>query len=230
MPDVEKHINRVVLGDCLEVLPDFPDGCIDMVICDLPLFRYEIVWIKSRATNFLNVQRQPLRNHENICVFCEGQPAYHPQLRQGKPYDRGVRRGQSENYNSFKMSPIRNDTGLRHPADVVFYEEDHLEDHVYVRTAETEDRAYHPTQKPVELGRYLIRTYSNPGSIILDNACGSGSFLASAILEDRLFIGIEKNEIRLRTKVGVTDYIQICNRRIVKAIKEKQSQFPFGNV
>lgn len=276
MANIEKYINKLIEGDCLEVLPRLPDNCIDMILCDLPygqthnswdktidlkklwvqyrriikksgvvlltgsglftaklilsnpeMFRYKIVWIKSKATNFLNVQRQPLRKHEDICVFYEGQPVYHPQLRRGRPYDRGVRRGQSENYNAFNASPICNDTGLRHPADIVFFEDEHQEDYVYVRTAETEDKNYHPTQKPVQLGCYLIRTYSNPGDIVLDNCCGSGSFLVSAIVEGRLFIGIEKNEIKLRTNRKFTDYIQICKNRIALAVRERQSQIRF---
>lgn len=277
MANIEEYIDKLIEGDCLEVLPELPDKCIDMILCDLPygqthnswdkaidlkrlwvqyrriikknavvlltgsglftaklilsnpeMFRYKIVWIKSKATNFLNVQRQPLRKHEDICVFYDGQSVYHPQLRKGRPYDRGVRRGQSENYNAFKASPIRNDTGLRYPADVVFFEGEHQEDYIYARTAETEDKNYHPTQKPVQLGCYLIRTYSNPGDIVLDNCCGSGSFLVSAIVEGRHFVGIEKNEIKLRTNRKFTDYIQICNKRIALAMRERQSQIQFG--
>jgi DNA modification methylase len=93
---------------------------------------------------------------------------------------------------------------------------------VYVKTAESEGQVYHPTQKPVELGRYLIRTFTNPGDIVLDNACGSGSFLISAIMEDRQFIGIEKNEDVLLHKVKAIDYIQICKDRIKAAVKEKE--------
>lgn len=76
---------------------------------------------------------------------------------------------------------------------------------------------YHPTQKPVELGRYLIRTYTNPGDIVLDNACGSGSFCVAAVLEGRSFIGIEKNEDVALFKKRPVDYIDICNQRIKEA-------------
>ncbi|HRQ48980.1 MAG TPA: site-specific DNA-methyltransferase [Agriterribacter sp.] len=197
-----------------------------LILSNSKMFRYKIVWIKSRVTNFLNVQRQPLRKHEDICVFYEGSPVYHPQLSSGKPYERGLR-GQSDNYNAYRSSRCHNVTGQRYPADVVFFEEEHLEDHVYIKTAETEGECYHPTQKPVELGRYLIRTYSNPGDIVLDNCAGSGSFLVSALLEDRRYIGIEKNKIKLRTNRKFTDYIQICNTRIVQAIRERQSKIHF---
>lgn len=76
---------------------------------------------------------------------------------------------------------------------------------------------YHPTQKPVELGRYLIRTYTNPGDIVLDNACGSGSFCVAAVLEGRSFIGIEKNEDVALFKKRPVDYIDVCNQRIKEA-------------
>jgi len=91
-----------------------------------------------------------------------------------------------------------------------------------VKTAESEGEVYHPTQKPVELGRYLIRTFSNPGDIILDNACGSGSFLLSAILENRRFIGIEKNEDVLLHRIQPTDYIKICMDRISETLKREE--------
>ena len=81
------------------------------------------------------------------------------------------------------------------------------------------EKRIHPTQKPVELGRYLIRTFSNPGDTILDNACGSGSFLVAAALENRKFIGIEKNQNALLHKKKVIDYIKVCNDRI-KAISK----------
>ena len=76
---------------------------------------------------------------------------------------------------------------------------------------------YHPTQKPVELGRYLIRTYTNPGDIVLDNACGSGSFCVAAVLEGRSFIGIEKNEDVALFKKQPVDYIDIWQMRTASA-------------
>lgn len=96
--------------------------------------------------------------------------------------------------------------GSRYPTDIVYF-----------KTAESEGAVYHPTQKPVELGRYLIRTYTNPGDIVLDNACGSGSFCVAAVLEGRSFIGIEKNEDVALFKKQPVDYIDICNQRIKEA-------------
>jgi DNA modification methylase len=90
----------------------------------------------------------------------------------------------------------------------------------YIKTAEAEGPVYHPTQKPIELGRYLIKTYTNPGDIVLDNASGSGSFLIAALLEGRNFIGIEKNQNSLLHKIHTTDYIKITIERIEKTLKE----------
>lgn len=146
---------------------------------------------------------------------------YNPQMTKGEAYDKGIRKDQyTGSYGEFKPQHVKSD-GERYPNDVVFFEEDH-DDFVYVKTAESEGEVYHPTQKPVELGRYLIRTFSNPGDIILDNACGSGSFLLSAILENRRFIGIEKNEDVLLHRIQPTDYIKICMDRISETLKREE--------
>ncbi len=262
--------NKVIKGDCLDVMSQIPDHSIDMILCDLPYgttqnkwdsvidlnrlwkeykriikengaivltsqgiftaklilsnedwFKYKIVWIKSKATNFLNAKKQPLRKHEDICVFYKKQPTYNPQMTKGESYDKGIRKNQfTGSYGDFKPRHVKSD-GERYPNDVVFYEES--DDCVYFKTAESEGTVYHPTQKPVELGRYLIKTFTNPGDIVLDNACGSGSFLVSAILEDRNFIGIEKNEQAMLHKVEPTDYIKICNERIKNAQESKKT-------
>ena len=96
--------------------------------------------------------------------------------------------------------------GGRYPVDIIYF-----------KTAESEGPVFHPTQKPIELGRYLVKTYSNPGDIVLDNTCGSGSFLVSAVLEGRNFIGIEKNEHSQLFKNKEIDYIDLSKRRILDA-------------
>jgi site-specific DNA-methyltransferase (adenine-specific) len=268
--EIEKYINKVIQGDCLEVMNGIPDKSIDMVLCDLPygttqnkwdsvipleqlwnhyeriikdngvialtsqglftaklilsnekLFKYKIIWIKSKPTNFLNAKIQPLRKHEDICIFYKKQPTYNPQMTNGEPYDKGVRKDQyTGSYGDFKPRHVKSN-GQRYPNDVVFYEEQNIEDWVYIKTAESEGPVIHPTQKPIELGRYLIKTYTKPGDTVLDNACGSGSFLLSAILEGRNFIGIEKNEDVLLHKVHPIDYIKICTDRIKDTLKYK---------
>ncbi|HIP11271.1 MAG TPA: site-specific DNA-methyltransferase [Arcobacter sp.] len=254
---IDNFKNRILCGDCLEVMSDIPDKSIDMILCDLPYgttqnkwdsvipleklwyqyhriikdngaivltsqgiftaklilsnernFKYKIVWEKSKSTNFLNAKKQPLRKHEDICVFYKKQPLYNPQMREGKAYNKGVRKDQlTGSYGDFKPTEVKSEGG-RYPIDIVYF-----------KTAESEGDVFHPTQKPVELGRYLIKTYTKEGDIILDNTCGSGSFLVSAILENRNFIGIEKNhDVHLFKKKEI-DYIEVCERRIDEAYK-----------
>ncbi len=268
---IDDFINKVVQGDCLEVMQSIPDKSVNMILCDLPygttqnkwdsvidlqklwveyeriikddgaivltsqgiftaklilsnekLFKYKITWIKSKSTNFLNAKKQPLRKHEDICIFYKKQPTYNPQMTEGEAYDKGIRKDQyTGSYGDFKPKHVKSN-GERYPNDIVFYDEQNIDDFVYIKTAESEGKVYHPTQKPIELGRYLIITFTNPGDIVLDNACGSGSFLLSAILENRQFIGIEKNEDVLLHKVKPTDYIKVCTDRIKETLKRKE--------
>ena len=190
-----------------------------LILSNEKLFKYKIVWIKSKPTNFLNAKKQPLRKHEDICIFYKKQPTYHPQMTQGEAYDKGIRKDQySGSYGDFKPRHVKS-SGERYPNDVVCYEEPERDDFVYVKTAESEGEVLHPTQKPIELGRYLIRTFTNPGDVVLDNACGSGSFLVSAVMEDRRFIGIELNQDSLLFKKKKIDLIKVCNDRIIEARK-----------
>ena len=269
---IDRFVNHIIEGDCLDVMTEFPDHSIDMILCDLPYgttqnkwdsvidldklwaqykriikpngaiiltsqgiftaklilsnekwFKYKIVWIKSKATNFLNVKKQPLRKHEDLCVFYQKQPVYNPQMGVGVSYDKGIRKDQhTGSYGGFNPTHVHSD-GRRYPNDVIAFEDGHIDDYVYVKTAESEGEVYHPTQKPIELGRYLIRTYSKPGDIILDNASGSGSFLIAAYLEGRKFIGIEKNEnAHLHKDEGEVDFVDITLNRF----KEYQSMVP----
>ncbi len=188
-----------------------------LILSNERLFKYKIAWIKSKPTNFLNARKQPLRKHEDICVFYKKQPTYNPQMTPGEPYTKGVRKNQlSGSYGDFKPVEVKSDNGERFPADVVYF-----------KTAESEGTVWHPTQKPVELGRYLIRTYSNPGDIILDNTFGSGSFLVAAVLEGRNFIGIEKNDEGYLFKKKKIDYLKVAKERIDKArsIMKLQTDF-----
>ena len=277
---MDRFINKIIQGDCLDVMPKIPKHSVDMILCDLPygttqnkwdslipldrlwdqyeriikdngaivltaqglftakiilsnekLFKYKVVWIKSKATNFLNAKKQPLRKHEDICIFYKKQPIYNPQMINGSPYDKGMRKDQfTGSYGKFKPRHIKS-KGERYPHDAIFYEPDLYNDSVYFKTAESEGKVLHPTQKPVKLGQYLIKTYTNENDIVLDNACGSGSFLVSAVLTNRKFIGIEKNEDSQLHKVDEIDYITVCNQRIEQAkkvkLQPKQMSFNF---
>ncbi len=176
-----------------------------LILSNETWFKYKIVWEKSKPTNFLNAKKQPLRKHEDICVFYAKPPTYNPQMKPGAPYDKGVRKNQlSGSYGDFQPAHVRSE-GARYPSDVVYF-----------KTAESEPEksVWHPTQKPVELGRYLIRTFSNEGDVVLDNAFGSGSFLVAAALEKRRFIGVERNKETHLFKGERIDYVQLAKERL----------------
>ena len=179
-----------------------------LIVSNESWFRYKFVWVKSKSTNFLNARRQPLRQHEDICVFYGRQPHYRPVMWPGAPYDKGTRKAQyTGSYGDFKPVHVRSD-GARFPTDTL-----------YCKTAESEagGRVWHPTQKPVALGRYLIRLFTAPGDVVMDNAFGSGSFLVAAALEGRRFIGIEKNEEVHLFKEERIDYIAVAKERLAEA-------------
>ena len=203
-----KQYCRVVKDDGAIVLTSQGMFTAELMHSNPKMFRYKWVWEKSKSTNFLNVKKQPLRKHEDVCVFYKKQPVYHPQMIEGEPYDKGVRKNQlSGSYGDFQPVHVHSE-GKRYPTDIVYF-----------KTAESEGKVYHPTQKPIELGRYFVRTYTNPGDVVLDNTSGSGSFLVAALMEGRNFIGIEKNENVALFKKEDIDYIKITKLRLYEVLK-----------
>lgn len=176
-----------------------------LILSNEQWFKYKLVWEKSKPTNFLNSKKQPLRKHEDICVFYAKQPPYNPQMGPGGAYSKGIRKNQlTGSYGDFQPVLVESEGG-RYPTDVIYF-----------KTAESEPErtVWHPTQKPVELGRYLVRTFSNEGDTVLDNAFGSGSFLVAAALEKRAFVGIERNEEVHLFKNERIDYVALAARRL----------------
>lgn len=164
-----------------------------LILSNEKWFKYKWVWEKSKATNFLNAKKQPLRKHEDICVFYNKQPKYNPQMTEGEPYDKGIRKNQlTGSYGEFNPVHVKSE-GKRYPTDVVYF-----------KTAESEGKVYHSTQKPVELLEYLIKTYTIEGELVLDNCMGSGSTGVACINTNRNFIGIELDE----------NYFNIAKERI----------------
>lgn len=195
--------NRIIKPNGAIVLTSNGIFTARLILSQPKMYKYKWVWEKSKPTNFLNAKKQPLRKHEDICVFYKKQPVYHPQMTKGEPYDKGTRKDQlCGNYGDFSPAHVASD-GDRYPTDII-----------YVKTAESEGAVLHPTQKPVELGRYLIRTYTNPGDVVLDNTFGSGSFLVAALSEGRNFIGIERNENVALFKKEEIDYIEVARQRL----------------
>jgi hypothetical protein len=167
-----------------------------LVASHLHDFRYSWVWDKIRGSNFQNARRQPMKSHEDVCVFYRKRPTYNPQFWFGKPYftlERkrgkeiaGLSGGSAANICTATVS----EDGRRYPLSVIRFPRD-------------VDRI-HPTQKPVALMEYLIRTYTNEGDTILDNCMGSGTTGVACLNTNRSFIGIEKDE----------KYFSIAERRI----------------
>ena len=175
----------------------------ELILSKRDWFRYKIAWVKSKATNFLNASHQPLRKHEDISIFYPRRPRYTPQMGKGESYDKGTRKSQAtESYGVFRPSRIRS-TGTRYPTDVIYFP-----------TAEAEGPVWHPTQKPVELARYLVRTYTAEGDTVLDPCFGSGSFLVAAALEGRNAIGIEHNQGVTRAGREVVDMMEVAQARL----------------
>ena len=205
LEELWKEYNRIVKDNGAMIFTASGLFTAQLMLSNPKNYKYKIVWEKSKSTNFLNAKIQPLRKHEDIVVFYRKQPAYNPQMTKGEAYSKGIRKDQlTGSYGDFNPVLVESD-GDRYPVDVIYF-----------KTAESEGKVVHPTQKPVELARYLIRTYSNIGDVVLDNTCGSGSFLVAALLEGRNFIGIEKNIDVALFKNKKVDYVEISKNRILK--------------
>lgn len=170
-----------------------------LVMSNPDMFKYEWIWEKSKASNFLSAKKQPLKAHESILVFAIGTPKYNPQKTQGEPYNRGTRSNKNKNpevYNdipNYETHIIKSENGLRFPRSVQYF-----------KTAEAEGKSIHPTQKPIALMEYLVKTYTNTKDTVLDNTMGSGTTGVACMLNDRAFIGIEKER----------EYFDIAVKRI----------------
>lgn len=228
---MEEYINKIIHGDCLKVMPMFPDKSFDMILCDLPysttqnhwdsmipldrlwkeykriikdngaivltaqtpfdkilgvsnleMLRYEWIWEKTHSTGFLNANKMPLKAHENILVFYKKLPTYNPQKTQGHTPVHSYTKHTSDgtNYGKTKTGIKGGGSTERFPRDILCFPRD-------------KDRL-HPTQKPVALYEYLIRTYTNEGDLILDNAAGLITIGCAAMNTGRRFVAIEKEE------------------------------------
>lgn len=201
-----KEYNRIVKENGAMIFTASGLFTATLMLSNAKNYKYKYVWEKSKSTNFLNAKKQPLRKHEDVLVFYRKQPQYNPQMTQGEPYTKGIRKNQlTGSYGEFNPTLVES-SGDRYPVDVLYF-----------KTAESEGSVVHPTQKPIELARYLIRTFSKVGDVILDNTCGSGAFLVAALLEGRNFIGIEKNEDVALFKKKPVDYIEVSRKRIIEA-------------
>lgn len=168
-----------------------------LIVSNLSMFRYDLIWAKPSGSDFLNANRKPLRAHENICVFYRKLPTYNKQMRPGNPY-KIKNHTKSNNYGSYQTGYVTQSKGGRYPLTVLNF---------------SHDRNTHPTQKPVPLLEYLIKTYTDPGQVVLDNCMGSGSTGVACVNTGRDFIGIELDP----------SYFEIAKDRIEKQIADKAS-------
>lgn len=238
-------INKIYLGDCLELMKDIPDKSVDMILCDLPygttkckwdnvipfdplweqykrvikpngaivltasqpftsmlvmsnpkMFRYDWCWKKSKVTGVLNAKRQPLRTKEDILVFYINSPVYNPQgvVSCDRQTGTGVssigKQGEATGKITQTADGKYKQTTTGYPRNVL--------------EISSEGKTVHPTQKPVALFEYLIKTYTNEGDLVLDNCIGSGTTAIACINTNRKFIGFEKDE----------HYFNLANERI----------------
>lgn len=231
--DQYMDIDKIYLGDCIELMKEIPDRSIDCIICDLPYgttacawdnvipfdklweqykriakpnapivlfgnepfstflrisniknWKYDWIWDKKMKGGFLNAKKRPLKQYEIISVFSYGNCVYNPQMTKGlfrnkSSYNKRDGNGDGV-YGKFRNIETEND--IYYPSNILEY------------SNAAQKGKMHPTQKPVELIRYLIRTYTNEGDLILDNCIGSGTTAVAAIKEKRHFIGMELNK------------------------------------
>ena len=186
---------RVGKPNCAYVLTAAQPFTSALVSSNPSWFSQALVWKKNVASNFLNANRQHLSRHEDIIVFSQKQPTFNKQLLPGKPYT-AKRYGNDDSGDNYGSVAKRTDTvneGGRNPISVIEV---------------NREVGLHPTQKPVALMEYLIRTYTNEGDTVLDNTMGSGTTGVAAANTGRKFIGIERDE----------KYFAIAQKRIEEAL------------
>jgi site-specific DNA-methyltransferase (adenine-specific) len=253
---MNESLNRIYNMDCLEgmerLLNKYGEGCMDMILCDLPygttrnkwdsiiplgklwnlyerlikdngaivltaqspfdkvlgvsnlkLLKYEWIWKKDKGTGFLNAKKMPLKAHENILVFYKKLPTYNPQFWESKPMNSVYKSAISNggNYGEYRpmdrttLSKEELNTTKRYPVSVLNFSSVNNYSH---------EKTIHPTQKPLALFEYLIKTYTNEGDIVLDNCMGSGTTAIACLNTNRRFIGFELER----------EYFDLSNKRI----------------
>ena len=178
----------------------------ECMLSNKKMHRYNLIWDKVLTSGFLNANRMPLREHEDIMVFYNRLPTYNPQKVKGNPcHSKGKVVGdmndiqvQNNNYNNFLcVDTVGN---MKFPTSILKFPHP--------------SKSIHPTQKPVELLEYLIKTYTNEGNVVLDNCMGSGSTGVACVNTNRSFIGIELDDT----------YFEIAKKRIENQLRERKNE------
>ncbi len=190
-----KQYDRVCKDNAAIVLTASQPFSSMLVMSNVQMFRHEWIWIKNRGSNFANTVREPFKEHEHVLVFSKGKWTYNKQMQERTgggaervKYDL-TSTSTSSNYRNFDKPQTKNASELRVPSSWQKF---------------NTETGLHPTQKPVDLFRYLIRTYTNEGELVLDNCIGSGTTAIAALREKRHFVGFELNK----------DYYEIATKRI----------------
>lgn len=199
-----EQYNRIIKDNGAIVLFGQDKFTAETMLSNKKLHRYNLIWKKVLPSGFLNANRMPLREHEDIMVFYKKLPTYNPQKIKGKPcHTKGKVVGKmndaqlnNNNYRDFKCVETEGD--MKFPTSILEFSKPHPSISV------------HPTQKPVELLEWLIKTYTNEGETVLDNCMGSGSTGVACVNTNRKFIGIELD----------TSYYEIAKQRVDNTYKE----------
>ena len=175
-----KQYKRIIKDNGAIVLTASQPFTTKLISSNYEMFRYEWIWEKTLFSNFALVKKQPAKLHENILVFYKKQPIYNPQMQEGKPYtDKPRKRTMGIIDDAIGIKKAIENKGERYPSSVQKY-------------SNGNNGTKHPTQKPLELMKYLIKTYSNENDMVLDNTMGSGTTCLASKELNRKFIGIEK--------------------------------------
>lgn len=197
-----KQYNRVIKPNGVVIL--FAQGMFtaELMMSNRKMWKYNLIWKKgNRVTGFLNAKKMPLRNHEDICVFYKKLPTYNPQMTLGKkPHGKGngIHKNTQRCYGDFHEVPTRM-SEEKYPISIIDIPKEHY-------------KWLHPTSKPVALIEYLIKTYTNEGDLVLDNAAGSMTTAIAAINTKRKSICIEKDE----------HYFSIGKERVENYLNDKK--------
>ena len=188
-----KQYTRIIKGNGAIVLTGQAAFTASLIVSNPKAYRYSLVWEKTKAGGFLSAKRMSLQAHEDICVFYKKLPSYNPQMSKGEPYKITARtNGDGKNYGAFnRVGTTTINDGTRYPRSVI-------------KIPNSNNNSLHPTQKPVALFEYLIRTYTNDSETVLDNCMGSGTTAIACINTNRNYIGFELDK----------NYYDIANKRI----------------
>ena len=181
LDELWEQYNRICKKNAAMVFTAVQPFTTALALSNIKNFKYEWIWEKSQGTNPMNVKVMPLKSHENILVFYREKPTYNPQMWYSTPYTGFVSDSAKigEVYGKQQSKHRNNPEGSRFPKTVLKYKQ---------------EKGLHPTQKPVGLMEYLIKTYTNESDTVLDNTMGSGTTGLACLNTNRHFIGIESDK------------------------------------